>query len=52
MISSILPALKLILDIAAYSALVILISIFIYVRSGHSIMIKYIEKGDEEDEEY
>ena len=52
MLASILSFIKVILNIAAYTSLAILISVFIYVRSGHSIMIKYIEEGDEEDEEY
>jgi len=53
MIASILSFIKVILNIAAYTSLAILISVFIYVRSGHSIMIKYVEEDeDDENEEY
>ena len=51
MISSILSVLKVILDLAAYSALIILVYVFIYVRSGHSITLQYIE-DDEDDDNY
>lgn len=50
MIASILSFIKVILNIAAYTSLAILVSVFIYVRSGHSIMIKYVEEDEEDDE--
>lgn len=51
MLSSILSVLKVILDLAAYSALIILVYTFIYVRRGNTITLQYIEDDDEIDEE-
>lgn len=52
MIATILSALKLILDLAAYSALIILVYVFIYVRRGNTITLQYIEEDDEDDDNY
>lgn len=51
MITSILSVLKVILDLAAYSALIILVYVFIYVRRGNTITLQYVEDDDEIDEE-
>jgi len=51
MLSSILSVLKVILDLAAYSALIILVYTFIYVRRGNTITLQYVEDDDEIDDE-
>lgn len=56
MLSSIFLVVKTIFDIAAYSSLIILVYVFIYVRRGNTITLKYVEDDDydneEENEEY
>ena len=43
--------LKTIVDLAAYSALIIMIYVFIYVRRGGVIQIGYYEDDDDDDDE-